>query len=58
VSFDCHAETTAAEAAKLGVSVPTSNLQFTNEAFGGEMCIFYLETTGAMLMPAPATGQQ
>jgi hypothetical protein len=52
VTFDCHAETTAAAAAKLGVPMPTSNLQFKNESFGGEMCIFYLETTGATLMAA------
>ena len=50
VQFDCHVETTAARASKLGVAVPTSNLHFTNEAFAGEMCILYLETAGPELM--------
>ena len=49
VQFDCHIDTTDAHAAQLGVSTPTSNLHFTNEAFAGEMCILYLETTGAPL---------
>jgi hypothetical protein len=49
VKFTCHVETTAAEAAKLGVPVPTANLKFDNEAIGAEMCVLYVETTGSGL---------
>jgi hypothetical protein len=49
VSFTCHADTTTAGAAKLGVPVPNGNLTFGNEAFGAEMCVLYLETTGAAM---------
>jgi hypothetical protein len=46
VQFACHVDTTAAQAQKLGVPVPTANLHFDNEAIGAEMCVLYLETTG------------
>jgi hypothetical protein len=49
IQFDCHVDTTATHASELGVDPPTSNLHFSNEAFGGEMCIFYVESTGATL---------
>jgi hypothetical protein len=49
VSYTCHVDTTAAGAAKLGVPAPQGNLSFGNEAFGAEMCVLYLETTGAGL---------
>jgi hypothetical protein len=62
VRYTCHAETTAAEAAKLGVPAPKGNLTFGNEAFGAEMCVLYLETTGAPLSygggQTQAAGQQ
>ncbi|MGH7438945.1 MAG: hypothetical protein ACRENE_24930 [Polyangiaceae bacterium] len=49
VKFDCHVDTTAARAQALGEPAPTTDLHFANEAFGGEMCILYLETTGPSL---------
>jgi hypothetical protein len=49
VQFACHVDTTAAQARKLGVPVPSANLQFANEAIGAEMCVLYLETTGPHL---------
>jgi hypothetical protein len=62
VSYTCHAETTAAEAAKLGVPAPAGDLTFGNESFGAEMCVLYLETTGAPLSygagQTQAAGQQ
>jgi hypothetical protein len=52
LQFDCHVDTTAAHARELGVPVPTGNLHFANQAFGAEMCILYLETTGPSLVSA------
>jgi hypothetical protein len=60
VSYTCHVDTTAAGAAKLGVPIPSGNLTFGNEAFGAEMCVLYLETTGAGSNGSgqiPASGQ-
>jgi hypothetical protein len=52
LQFECHVDTTAAHARTLGVPMPTSDLHFANEAFGAEMCILYLETTGPSLISA------
>ncbi len=52
LQFECHVDTTAAQARKLGVPEPTTNLHFANQAFGAEMCILYLETTGPALISA------
>jgi hypothetical protein len=52
LQFACHVDTTESQARKLGVPPPTSNLHFANQAFGGEMCILYLETTGPALISA------
>jgi hypothetical protein len=49
LTYTCHVDTTPAAADKLGVPVPTANLKFGNEAYGAEMCVLYLETTGASL---------
>ena len=57
VQFTCHVDTTAAQARKLGVPVPTANLHFANEAIGAEMCVLYLETTGPQLI-AGASGSR
>jgi hypothetical protein len=60
LSYTCHVDTTDAEAHKLGVPPPTTNLRFGNEAFGAEMCVLYLEATGAPLTAvttSPSSGQ-
>ena len=54
LQFECHVDTTAAHARTLGVPMPTSDLHFANEAFGAEMCILYLETTGPSLIERDA----
>jgi hypothetical protein len=54
VTFTCQVDTTGKRARELGAPVPTSNLRFGNEAIGAEMCVLYLETTGAPLGSAQA----
>jgi hypothetical protein len=55
LTYTCHVETTPTEADKLGVPVPTANLKFGNEAYGAEMCVLYLETSGAALSSGQRT---
>ena len=55
MQFTCHIDTTAVQAQKLGVPVPTTALHFANEAVGAEMCVLYAETTGPGLA---SIGQQ
>jgi hypothetical protein len=61
LTYTCHVDTTQAEADRLGVPMPTANLRFGNEAYGAEMCVLYLEATGAPLssgqLTAPSSGQ-
>jgi hypothetical protein len=59
ITYTCHMDTTAVEATKLGVPGPVNNLTFGNEAFGAEMCVLYVETTGTGFSHGPSqpTGQ-
>jgi hypothetical protein len=57
LTYTCHVDTTEANASALGVSIPTSNLKFGNEAIGAEMCVLYLETTGTPMAPGAGLAQ-